>query len=49
MTENTTPQQMDHVFVRGNEHLDRLLSDPQIAADVVRAQAEARSWTGSTP
>jgi len=27
--------------VRGNEHLDRLLADPQIAADVAQAHAEA--------
>lgn len=29
------------VFARGNEHLDRLLSDPQIAADVADAHAAA--------
>ena len=29
------------VFVRGNEHLDRLLADPQIAADVAEANAAA--------
>ena len=28
-------------FVRGNDHLDRLLSDPQLAADVAQANAEA--------
>jgi DNA-binding transcriptional regulator YiaG len=28
-------------FVRGNEHLDRLLSDPQLAADVDQAHGEA--------
>lgn len=28
-------------FVRGNDHLDRLLSDPQIAADVAEANAAA--------
>ena len=28
-------------FVRGNDHLDRLLSDPQLAADVAQAGAEA--------
>ena len=33
------PQQA--TFVRGNEHLDRLLADPQIAADVAQAHAEA--------
>ena len=27
--------------MRGNEHLDRLLADPQIAADVAQAHAEA--------
>ena len=41
MTENTAQPQTEPVFVRGNEHLDRLLSDPQIAADVADAQAEA--------
>jgi DNA-binding XRE family transcriptional regulator len=35
-----TPQQPP-TFERGNEHLDRLLSDPQISADVSRARAEA--------
>jgi DNA-binding XRE family transcriptional regulator len=39
MTENTTPQQP--AFERGNERLDRLLSDPQIAAEVAQAHAEA--------
>ncbi len=39
MTENNAPQ--EPVFVRGNEHLDRLLSDPQIAADVAQARAGA--------
>ena len=28
-------------FVRGNEHLGRLMSDPQLAADVAQAHAEA--------
>ena len=28
-------------FVRGNDHLERLLSDPQLAADVAQANAEA--------
>ncbi|WP_214105203.1 helix-turn-helix domain-containing protein [Acrocarpospora catenulata] len=32
--ENTT-------FVRGNEHLDRLLSDPQLAAEVAQAHEAA--------
>ena len=41
MTENTAQQQTEPVLVRGNEHLDRLLSDPQIAADVADAQAAA--------
>ncbi len=39
MTEDATPQPA--TFVRGNEHLDRLLADPQIAADVAQAHAEA--------
>ena len=40
MTDHSTPPQ-EPVFVRGNEHLDRLLSDPRIAADVARASADA--------
>jgi DNA-binding XRE family transcriptional regulator len=40
MTENNASSQ-ERVFVRGNEHLDRLLSDPQLAADVARANADA--------
>jgi DNA-binding XRE family transcriptional regulator len=40
MTENDASTQ-EPVFVRGNEHLDRLLPDPQLAADVVRAHADA--------
>ena len=39
MTEDATPQSA--TFVRGNEHLDRLLANPQIAADVAQAHAEA--------
>ena len=39
MNENTTPR--PPAFERGNEHLDRLLSDPQISADVAQAHAEA--------
>jgi DNA-binding transcriptional regulator YiaG len=39
MTEDTTPQPA--IFVRGNGHLDRLMADPQIAADVAQAHAEA--------
>jgi DNA-binding XRE family transcriptional regulator len=39
MTEDATPQPA--TFVRGNDHLDRLLADPQIAADVAQAHAEA--------
>jgi len=39
MTEDATPQPA--IFVRGNDHLDRQLADPQIAADVAEAQAEA--------
>jgi DNA-binding XRE family transcriptional regulator len=38
MTEDATPPA---TFVRGNEHLDRLLADPQIAADVAQAHTEA--------
>ncbi len=40
MTDNDASRQ-EPVFVRGNEHLDRLLSDPQLAADVARAHADA--------
>jgi hypothetical protein len=39
MSENIAPQQP--VFVRGNDHLDRLLADPRIASDVSTAQAAA--------
>lgn len=39
MTEDRISQSA--TFVRGNEHLVRLLADPQIAADVARAHAEA--------
>ena len=39
MTEDATPQPA--TFVRGTEHLDRLLADPQIAADVAQAHTEA--------
>jgi DNA-binding XRE family transcriptional regulator len=39
MTDDTAPQSPR--FVRGNDHLDRLLSDPQFAADVDQANAEA--------
>jgi DNA-binding XRE family transcriptional regulator len=39
MTEDATPQ--PPMFVRGNDHLDRLLSDPQVAADVAGANAAA--------
>jgi DNA-binding transcriptional regulator YiaG len=39
MTEDATAQPA--AFVRGNDHLDRLLADPQIAADVAQAHAEA--------
>jgi DNA-binding XRE family transcriptional regulator len=38
MSENTPPPP---AFERGNEHLGRLLSDPQISADVAQAHAEA--------
>ena len=39
MSEDTTAEQP--VFVRGNDHLDRLLSDPLIASDVAGAHADA--------
>ena len=39
MTDNATPDQP--AFERGNERLDELLSDPQIAADVAQAHADA--------
>jgi hypothetical protein len=39
MTDGTTPPPSR--LVRGNDHLDRLLSDPQLAADVAQAGAEA--------
>jgi DNA-binding transcriptional regulator YiaG len=39
MTEDATPQPA--TFVRGNDHLNRLLADPQLAADVNQAHAEA--------
>ena len=39
MTEDPTPEAA--VFVRGNGRLDRLLSDPRIAADVAQAHAGA--------
>jgi len=35
----TEPQ--SKTFVRGNDHLDRLLADPQVAADVAEANAVA--------
>jgi hypothetical protein len=38
MTGDATPPP---VFVRGNDHLDHLLSDPQVAADVAEANAAA--------
>jgi hypothetical protein len=41
MTDNAAQEQAETAFVRDNEHLDRLLSDPQIAADVADAQAQA--------
>jgi DNA-binding XRE family transcriptional regulator len=44
MTENTTPQ--PPAFVRGNDHLDRLLSDPQVAADVAAANTAAEEMDG---
>jgi len=39
MNENTPPP--PPAFERGNERLDRLLSDPQLSADVAQAHAEA--------
>jgi hypothetical protein len=39
MTDDAAPQ--PPTFVRGNEHLDRLMSDPQLAADVAQANTEA--------
>jgi predicted transcriptional regulator len=39
MNDDAAPQQP--VFVRGNDHLDRLLADPLIASDVAAAHAEA--------
>jgi DNA-binding XRE family transcriptional regulator len=39
MTQDATPQ--PPMFVRGNDHLDRLLSGPQVAADVAEANAAA--------
>jgi DNA-binding transcriptional regulator YiaG len=39
MTDDNAPQPTK--FVRGNEHLDRLMSDAQLAADVAQAHAEA--------
>jgi hypothetical protein len=35
-------------FVRGNENLDELLADPQLAADVATRTPTPRSRTGST-
>ncbi|RCG30235.1 XRE family transcriptional regulator [Sphaerisporangium album] len=32
----------DNTFVRGNEHLDRLLSDPNLAAEVAEANESAQ-------
>lgn len=46
MSEEPTAQ--EPVFVRGNDHLERLLADPHIAANVAAAQADARRWTKST-
>ena len=45
MTDNGS-QETGPVFVRGNEHLDRLLSDPQIAAESPRPTQRPRRWTG---
>lgn len=39
MSENPSPQRP--AFVRGNDHLDRLLADPLIASDVAAAHADA--------
>jgi DNA-binding XRE family transcriptional regulator len=38
MTQDATPQPL---FVRGNDHLDRLLASPEVAADVADANAAA--------
>lgn len=46
MTEDAIPQPA--TFVRGDDHLDRLLADPQIAADVAWPTPRPRKWTGST-
>ncbi|HKD87185.1 MAG TPA: helix-turn-helix transcriptional regulator [Streptosporangiaceae bacterium] len=40
MTDESS-QDAGPVFVRGNEHLDRLLCDPQVAADVAGANVAA--------
>ena len=40
------PAQRD--FVRGNDRIDQLLSDPQLAAEVAEATPAPRRWTGST-
>jgi len=40
MTADGTPGQP--MFVRGNDHLDRLLSDPGLAADVAEAHEAAQ-------
>jgi DNA-binding XRE family transcriptional regulator len=39
MTSDSTPQLS--VFEHGNAHLDRLMSDPSLSADVARAHADA--------
>jgi hypothetical protein len=41
MTDNSADQRTEPVFVRGNDHLDRLLSDQQIAADAAHGQSDA--------
>jgi hypothetical protein len=36
-------------FVRGNERLDQLLADPQLAADITAAQADAEGMDRVPP
>lgn len=38
---NEEPTTQEPVFVRGNDHLDRLLSDPLIGSHVAAAHADA--------
>lgn len=41
MSEDQATTSGQPVFVRGNERVDRLLADPQLAADVAAAHADA--------